>query len=222
MYRRPSDVQVFIHERNRVGERIVSRNGFPRSSVKARGEQSEDRLLPRHLKCVRRLEGDGGHFFTFKMAPSRLDQSKPHLTQGSCYRAQVSAKPTEHVVARIPSMPGLSCPETALASRYSALFGFEALELNPLGNWIRYAWKHVREDTCLDDALEYTYMSMLSFRRRDAGDDLQTCLKRRKALSSLQAAVDCASEPGENDNLVVAVMLHYAAEVRVGVFHPPD
>lgn len=218
MYGRPSDVRVFIHEQHRIVDRTVSRNGVLCSSVRARSEQNEERLLHRQLRCVRRLDGDDGHFIVFKMEPPRSDQSKAHESQGRCRRATVAASLAKHLAIHHSPPPSLSCPETALASRYGALFGFEALELNPLGNWIRYAWKHAGADACLDDASEYAYMSMLSFRGRDADDAVRICLKGRKALRSLQAAVDCASEQRGNENLVVAVMLHYAAEVRRGAF----
>ena len=108
---------------------------------------------------------------------------------------------------------GLLDPQTSLASKWGSVFGFEALDLNPLGAWLKAAWLCEGEDGYLDLAGEYALESMLSFHERDRVSSSRVYSKGAKALESLQVATN-TRESVNLKNLIVAVMLHYAAEVR--------
>ena len=115
----------------------------------------------------------------------------------------------------------LLCPTTALSARYGSVFGFEALTLNPLGRWTRYAWTHAGEDDFLDFASDYAYDSMFAFQHRDDSQTMQVRLTGQRAIQKLQAAVDATAGSAKmDDNLVVAIMLHYAAEVSYFICSP--
>jgi hypothetical protein len=85
------------------------------------------------------------------------------------------------------------------------------LHLNPLGNWIRLAWDHVGCNSYLDLALEYCLTAITEFRQRHQKNIVKISTIGSSAMRSLRHAI----ESGTNCiDVYVAIMLHYAAEVR--------
>lgn len=110
-------------------------------------------------------------------------------------------------------VPALLCPQTQQAAEWSSIFGFEALQLNPLGSWIQSAWTRRGENACLDFASDYTLESMRAFRQKDQVSVSRAWAKAERALRSLQAAMQ--SKKTNQECLIFAVMLHCAAEVSI-------
>ena len=109
----------------------------------------------------------------------------------------------------------MSCSQTRLSACWGSVFGFEALEMKPLGSWIKDAWSYTSKSSYLDLTAEYTFESMLALRQSQHTGWKQTrvYLVRQKALHSLQAGIN-SSPTNEQSYLTISVMLHYAAEVR--------
>jgi hypothetical protein len=103
------------------------------------------------------------------------------------------------------------CSETRLAAFRASVFGYPAMDLNPLGTWIRCGWLHAGEDRFLDDALSYTFQSMLSYRHRDCVAQTQVSAAGHRAVQSLRFAVNSYNSYGDPQNLIIAITLHYAA-----------
>lgn len=158
------------------------------------------------LQYVQRIGGASGLLMTFKQHTYR--QRKP---SAPCVKREsaMSNEQTPHLI------PALLSPVTRLSNRYGAIFGCDGLRLNPLGPWIRYAWINAGDEPCLEHALDYVYESMVGFQRRD---DTKTTIRihtaGERALRSLRAATNTTTESEKLwDSLLIAIMLHYAAEV---------
>lgn len=165
---------------------------------------------------LKRLKTSGdraGHYITFKQTSLNDSTTQARCAQSSRSRNAKHKTPGSSVHRASCPAAGLLCPVTKLCVRYGSVFGFDALDLNPLGRWITYAWHHAGEDTFLDLASDYAYASMAAFQHRNAENTIRTSVAGKRALRSLRTAVEAFETTQKGDNLVVAVMLHYAAEV---------
>lgn len=112
--------------------------------------------------------------------------------------------------------PLLACPQARIATNLSTIFGYAALNLAPLGPWVRLGWpSSVSTNTCIELASQYALESVVVFQHGHSEQSLARTSKiGLTALRSLQWNIERCRDDEEKQALVVAVMLHFAAEVR--------
>jgi hypothetical protein len=105
------------------------------------------------------------------------------------------------------------CQPTKIAAQWASIVGYESIDLNPLGEWLRLAWSAAGEDTTINLACEYTLSSMVAFQLRNKATLRRAYTAGARAIKSLQTAVRACSGPDRIHSLILAVLLHCAAEV---------
>lgn len=121
-----------------------------------------------------------------------------------------------------PCSPKLAilCPQSSARERWSSIFGYEALSLNPLGDYVKTAILYAPENRALDLACQYTLNSMFAFQRRDDASLMRAHKTGAKALAALKAAVSSSLSNDDMRNVTIAMLLHFAAEVSRVVVDP--
>lgn len=110
--------------------------------------------------------------------------------------------------------PAMLCPQTRNAISLGSIFGYEALDLSPLGPWVRLAWPNSDSNPCLELASQYAHQSMVAFQHSHSEESLKRASRTGlAALQSLQSGIESCQDDRDKESLVIAVMLHYAAEV---------
>ncbi|KAF2722273.1 hypothetical protein K431DRAFT_345771 [Polychaeton citri CBS 116435] len=109
--------------------------------------------------------------------------------------------------------PPLLCPQSSLATRWGSVFGYEALSLNPLGDWVQVVFLRIGLHTCLDDACEYTLQSMLAFKYDGCTSSEQLYMAHGRALRSLRLLLNSTLARTNILDAMLAIMLIYAAEI---------
>lgn len=110
----------------------------------------------------------------------------------------------------------ITCPWTRTVASLGSIFGYEALDLEaaPLGPWMRLEWPS--SDTCLELASQYVLEGVVVFQHSHSPPSVQNVNKiGSSALRSLQISVGSCGQDKDKEILLMAVMLHFAAEVRV-------
>lgn len=157
--------------------------------------------------------GYGGRFTHERQTITKALVNKGHHRTGQSSR-WVSYYPTDLQARSYSPKPALLCPQAKVSVTWAKIFGYEALELNPLGGWIKTAWLWAGGDTNIDLALGYVLKSMRAFQSRDEESRVRACAAGEKALLSVQTALSSRKGQERIENLVLAVMLHCAAEVN--------
>ncbi|KAF2171628.1 hypothetical protein M409DRAFT_50300 [Zasmidium cellare ATCC 36951] len=117
--------------------------------------------------------------------------------------------------ARLLSLPPpLLCPQTEHVARGVSVFGYKALQLNPFGIWVKFAWSsNPGDNASLELASQYALESMLTFQ---SGHDQHSLRRVRQtgimAIKSLQSDIESCTSDEQKQRLLVAVMLHWSAE----------
>ena len=150
------------------------------------------------LKYVHRTEDSQGVYLTF--GPSGSFQGKRRHS-------------TTHTLRMTSPKRAILCQPTKIAARWGSIFGYESIDLNPLGEWLRLAWSAEGEDTAINLACEYTVSSMIAFQLRNKAALSRAYAAGARAIQSLQTAVRTCSGRESIYNLILAVLLHCAAEV---------
>lgn len=105
--------------------------------------------------------------------------------------------------------------QTTVVLGLSSIFGEEALDFNPLGQWIKFPQSSNEEIHCVDLASQYAFQSMLAFQDFHSEESLKKASSIGVcALRSLQSSIDSSADNEDKMDIVVAMMLHYVAEVR--------
>ncbi|KAK4503149.1 hypothetical protein PRZ48_006576 [Zasmidium cellare] len=116
-----------------------------------------------------------------------------------------------------PSAPGplLLCPRARMTANLGSIFGYAALNLAPLGPWIRIGWpSSIDSDGCLELASQYALESIVAFQHGHSEQSLDRASKTGvTALRSLQRGIETCQKDEERQALILAVMMHFAAEI---------
>lgn len=176
-----------------------SSSSSPTASLTKEHEVEAKDLKSWRLKYVRETSDSKGLYVTFR--PSR------RLQESS--RNSFSITPPVSLRNR-----DILCEVYKRAARWGSIFGYESIELNPLGHWLNLAWSAAGEDTAVNCACEYTISSMIAFQSKDKADLSRAYVAGTRAIQSLRSAVRACSGRKNMYNLVLAILLHCAAEVR--------
>ena len=150
------------------------------------------------LKYVHRTNDSQGLYITF---------GRPRRFQGQ------RSQSTTHPPRTMSPKSAILCQPTQIAAHWASVIGYESIDLNPLGEWLRLAWSAAGEDKAISLACEYTLSSMVAFQSRENAALNRTYAAGARAIQSLQTAVKACSGPETIHNLILAVLLHCAAEV---------
>lgn len=205
------DLSIFVHE----GDISISKDVVVDSNSMTvhdlAGSHKPSGSL--RLQCVRSVNISTGKYITLKQTSSSSGGTHVRDHRDGELRRRNIRNIKRQRSSHASLTTTLLSPETALAAHFGSVFGYEALNLDPLGRWIRHAWRHQGEDAALDYASQYTFASMLSFRRRDEESARRAWIAGAKALQALQEAVNMRNKREADTGLTVTIMLHYAAEV---------
>lgn len=118
---------------------------------------------------------------------------------------------------RTPSpTPVRVSPQPAVSLDLGSVCGEEALDFGPLGPWVKLSQSSNESDSCVEMALQYALQSMIAFQDSHPEESLKRANRIGvRALRSLQSSIDSSPDNEDKFYLVVAMMLHYAAEVRL-------
>lgn len=158
--------------------------------------------------------------------PLSLKQAKPadngkalYLTFGDSTHTLERRKRSTTFKRRLPSPSRiLLSRSTEIAARWASIFGYEALDLNPLGPWLREAWQTAEEAHVVEVACEYALSSMHVFQSRTTVALRQAYITSSRALQALQFAVRTCSGQDRIRSLLLASLLHSAAEASTRSF----
>ena len=183
------------------------------------GRIQTDQTVTLRLRRSRKAEVGGGEFSIFgRPADNGKARVARRQTGSAIYMRPMIQLGEANKLILSPS-PALKCPQTTLAASWASIFSFEALNLNPLGDWVKQAWCRTGEDAYLDLAADYALQSMQAFQLRQPSSDSKTLAAGQRALRSLRAAFDTRLFELSPENMLVTVMLHYAAEVSAHSAH---
>ena len=170
------------------------------------------------LKRTRRAQ-NGGVFKIFGQSrPAKTRRRSSQIADASSIH-KINIEPDGPQLQLLDPMPRFLCQQSKRSMEWGVVFGFEALDMNPLGRWVKLSWPSIEEDLCVELASDYALKSMLAFQQRDELSLNRAYSAGGKALRSLQDAIGACSTQTQSatTNLVAAVMLHYAAEVRTTI-----
>ena len=200
---------MFIHEHVQLGHQASSAKEPVRLLKKPESE-----VTWRLKRFIRAQSGQGEYL---KFWPMRNSKDEKNAVAKTGMRVPNPVKCEPSYVPSSALEPALLCPLSKLSARWGSVLGFEALDMNPLGGWLKAAWLCMGEDDYLDLASEYALKSVITFQRHDKRNLSQAYAAGESALRSLQVAINVGTGQDEDrtTNLIVTVMLHYAAEVSV-------
>lgn len=158
------------------------------------------------LKRTQQAESGAGQFLTFTKSTS-IGNSIGRRKQSNDSRKKKSPSP--------PSFPPASS-ETRLAARWLAAIGstrFEESPLSLLGTWVKLVPSYVGSSKVLDLSITYILESMGEFRQGMEPEGTRACVTGQRSLRSLYAAIGDSDPDKMNMEVIMAVMLHYIAEV---------
>ncbi|KAF2171694.1 hypothetical protein M409DRAFT_17931 [Zasmidium cellare ATCC 36951] len=120
-----------------------------------------------------------------------------------------------------PCSPGplLRDARAKIASNLGSIFGYAALNLAPLGPWIRLGWpSSTGTGECIDLASQYALETVVAFQHGHSDLSLARASKiGSTALRSLQSSIELCQQDEDKQALILAVMLHFAAENFAGI-----
>jgi hypothetical protein len=150
------------------------------------------------LQCVQRTDDSEGLYLTFARPRNSRKKQRQHKA-----------------LVQQPTSPASSihCQESKLIKKWGSVFGYNAMDLNPLGEWLRLAWPVIGDDIAVTHACEFALRSMELFQLRTDMALSQAYTAGTRAIDSLQAAVKTCSGLERTRNLILAVSLHSTAEV---------
>lgn len=168
---------------------VQSRASTPPNSVDGAFDNSKtaERVTLR-LKRHRRAQAGKGEFLTFE--PVRTPSPTP---------VRLSPQPTYSL-------------------NLGSVLSEEALDFSPLGPWVKLAQRGNGGSLCVQLALQYALQSMIAFRDLHPEESLKKASGIGvRALRSLQSSINSSADNGHKMDVVVAMLLHYAAEVSVSL-----
>lgn len=208
---------IFVHEQvnsavKQEGPAAASSTATPEPT---HGGVGAGRQINLRLRRSRKAENGAGEYSTL----GELKSGREPFKRTSHSEAILACYTTQNTLRLQSSSPqaALLCPQTQLAAEWSAIFGFDALLLNPLGSWVKSVWSRRGETACLDLASDYALESMRAFRSQDPASVSRACSTAEKALRGLQAAMQSKKKMPDRQDLVMAIMLHCAAEQFVDI-----
>ena len=159
------------------------------------------------LKRSHKAESGSGEFLMF--GRPRRQYNKVKIEPPTENETQLeSSRPLS---ALPPSPFTISSPQESLAARWISIAGPASLNLYPLGTWIKFAWANTGCKDYLDLAVDYILSAMTAFRNENENDFIKTSTIGGRAVRRLREAIMSGTK---SIDLYVAIMLHYAAEVR--------
>ena len=155
-------------------------------------------------------------FFKLRYVKETNDNQGLYLTFGRPRNYRRKQRQDDALLLQPPSpITTIQSQESKLIKKWGSLFGYNSMDLNPLGEWLRLAWPMIGEDTAVTHACEFALSSMELFQLRTDAALSRAYTAGARAIDSLKAAVRTFSGPERTRNLILAVSLHSAAEVSL-------
>lgn len=137
------------------------------------------------------------------------------LTLGQSRTCHLKRRP------RVPSWRGsrpksaLLCAQSEICARWGSFFGYDALDMNPFGYYLKTALPLATESKPLSLASQYALDSLAALRFSTQQSRLQAHSSGAKALKALKATVPSCQSIEDIQSLSLAILLHFAAEVKL-------